>query len=576
MEKMIKTLTDEELIEYIERLQIATDKLQLEVEEKKAAYEKQQAEHEKQQADYEKLQVDHDKLQNDHTILLENFEKIRKLIFGQSSEKRRFIEDADQLSFIGRIFNEAEVFAKEATKDELQEVGVTGHVRKPKRTREELIASLPVFEVLCDTKEEDRNCDACGSETRYLGKEHVRDEIEIIPQKMHIIRYSRANYVCDECHKTENQAHIIKSPVPEPVIKHSLASPSAVAGVMYQKFVNSMPIARQEKDWAYQGVNVNRATLGNWVLKAAREHLFPLYDLMKDELLKVDVIAADETDVQVLKEKDKTPSSKSKMWVYRSIDLEGTPPIVLFEYQPGRAGSYAASFLKGFSGSLMTDAYAGYNAVSGVNHCYCFAHLRRYWHNALPKNKAGLKAKIGLDYIGKLFDLEREWKELPSSERYLKRNEHAKPVLDEYFAWVESLEALAESNLGKAIKYSLNNKEGFLGYLKDGNVEISNNKIEGNVRKFVIGRNNFIAVDTVAGARASAVCYSMVISAQENGLNVYEYLKYLFQELPKRRKSKDSSILENCLPWSKTLPKECYMKKDSEQDKLEQLKISAI
>jgi len=516
------------------------------------------------------------KLQQEHLLLTENFEKIRKLIFGQSSEKRRFIEDADQLSFIGRIFNEAEVFAKEATKDELQEVGVTGHVRKPKRTREELIASLPVFEVLCDTKEEDRNCDACGSETRYIGKEHVRDEIEIIPQKMHIIRYSRANYVCDECHKTENQAHIIKSQVPEPVIKHSLASPSAVAGVMYQKFVNSMPIARQEKDWAYQGVNVNRATLGNWVLKATREHLFPLYDLMKEELLKVDVIAADETDVQVLKEKDKTPSSKSKMWVYRSINLEGSPPIVLFEYQPGRAGSYAASFLKGFTGSLMTDAYAGYNAVSGVNHCYCFAHLRRYWHNALPKNKAGSKAKIGLDYVGKLFDLEREWKELPSSERYLKRNEHAKPVLDEYFAWVESLETLAGSNLGKAVQYSLNNKEGFLGYLKNGGVEISNNKIEGNIRKFVIGRNNFIAVDTVAGAKASAVCYSMVITAQENGLNVYEYLKYLFQELPKRRKSKDPSILENCLPWSKTLPKECYMKKDSEEDKLEQLKISAI
>ncbi len=555
MEKMIKNLSEEELIEYIEGLQITTEKLEAELEKKKTDYEK---------------------LQNDHTLLLENFEKIRKLIFGQSSEKRRFIEDADQLSFMGKIFNEAEVFAKEATKDELQEVGVTSHSRKTKRTRAELLASLPVFEMVCDTKEEDRICDACGSTTRYLGKEHVRDEIEIIPQKMQIIRYIRANYVCDECHKTENQAHIIKSPVPEPVIKHSLASPSAVAGVMYQKFVNSMPIARQEKDWAYQGVHVNRATLGNWILKSTREHLFPLYDLMKEELLKAEVIAADETDVQVLKEKDKAPSSKSKMWVYRSIDKEKLPPIILFEYQPGRSGSYAASFLKKFKGSLMTDAYAGYNAVPGVNHCFCWTHSRRYWHNAMPKDKRGSKAKIGLDFCDKLFDQEREWKGLPSSERYLKRQEHAKPVLDEYFAWVESLEALAGSNLGKAAQYSLNNKEGLLGYLKNGAVELSNNKIEGNIRKFVIGRNNFIAVDTVAGAKSSAVCYSMVITAQENGLNVYEYLKYLFKELPKRRKSKDSSILENCLPWSKSLPKECYMKKNSEEDKLEQLEISEI
>jgi transposase len=571
MEKMIKDLTDEELIEYIKGLQISTAKLEMELEETKAAYEKQQADFGRQQVDYEKLQSNFsqkeqalNKLQQEHLLLTENFEKIRKLIFGQSSEKRRFIEDADQLSFMGKIFNEAEVFAKQATNEELHEVGVSGHIRKPKRTREELLASLPVFEILCDTKEEDRICDACGSGTRYLGKEHVRDEIEIIPQKMHIIRYVRANYVCDECHKTENQARIIKSPVPEPVIKHSLASPSAVAGVIYQKYVNSMPIARQEKDWAYQGVHVNRATLGNWVLKSTREHLFPLYDLMKEELLKASVIAADETDVQVLKEKDKAPSSKSKMWAYRTIGKEETPPVVLFEYQPSRAGSYAASFLKGFSGSLMTDAYAGYNAVTGVNRCYCLAHARRYWHNALPKDKAGSKAKIGLDYVGKLFDMEREWKDLPSSERLLKRNEHAKPVLDEYFVWVESLEALVGSNLGKAVQYSLNNKEGFLGYLKDGRVEISNNKIEGNIRKFVIGRNNFIAVDTVAGARASAVCYSMVITAQENELNVYEYLKYLFQELPKRRKSKDHSILESCLPWSKTLPNECYMKKDSE------------
>ena len=203
------------------------------------------------------------------------------------------------------------------------------HTRKPKRTREELLASLPAVEVLLDTEEGDRICDACGSKTRYLGKEHVRDEIEIIPQRMYIKRYVRTNYVCDECHKEENQARIIKSNVPEPVIKHSLASPSAVAHVMYQRYVNAMPIARQEKDCCYQGIQVGRATLGNWVLKSAKEHLFPLYERMKEELLKGTVIAADETEIQVLKEKDRLPSAKSKMWVYRSIsrkvDEEGPP-----------------------------------------------------------------------------------------------------------------------------------------------------------------------------------------------------------------------------------------------------------
>jgi transposase len=552
MEKMMNDLTKEELIETIIRL------------EKEA---------EQKQAEYEKLQ-------KENLRLSENFEKLRRMLFGQSSEKRRFIEDADQLSFMARIINEAEVFAKDAGKEELQEVQIPGHTRKPKRTREELLASLPAIEVLLDTEEDARICDACGSKTRYLGKEHVRDEIEVIPQRMYIKRYFRANYVCDECHKEETQARIIKSNVPEPVIKHSLASPSAVAHVMYQRYVNAMPIARQEKDWCYQGVRIGRATLGNWILKSAKEHLFPLYERMKEELLKGDVIAADETEIQVLKENDRLPSAKSRMWVYRSIsrkvDEKGPPPIILFEYQPGRSGEYAKNYLKGFKGYLMTDAYQGYNAVPDVTHCYCWSHMRRYWHRALPKNPKGSKAKIGLAFCDKLFELERQLKELPSGERYMKRNQHAKFILHAYFAWVESLKVLEGSSLGEAVNYAKNNKAGLLGYLKDGRIEISTNWIEGNIRKFVIGRKNFIAVDTVAGARASAVCYSLVLTAQENGLNVYEYLKYLFQELPKRRKDKDGSILENYLPWSKTLPPVCYLNTKSESISSEQLKISVM
>ena len=426
MGKMTKNLTKEELIETIIKLE---------------------AEAERKQEQYEKLQ-------KENLRLNENFEKLRRMLFGQSSEKSRFIDDADQLSFMARIINEAEVFAKDAGKEELSEIQVPGHTRKPKRTREELLASLPAVEVLLDTEEENRICDACGSSTRYLGKEQVRDEIEIIPQRMYIKRYVRANYVCDACHQSENQARIIKSDVPDPVIKHSLASASAVAHIMYQRYVNAMPIARQEKDWCYQGVQVGRATLGNWVLKSTKEHLFPLYERMKEELLSGAVIAADETDIQVLKEKDRLPSTKSKMWVYRSIsrsvDQDGPPPIIIFEYQPGRSGEYAKNFLRGFKGFLMSDAYQGYNAVPDVTHCYCWSHMRRYWHRALPKNPKGSKAKIGLTFCDKLFELERQWKDLPSSERYIKRNQYAKFYSDAYFKWVESLNVLEGSSLGKS------------------------------------------------------------------------------------------------------------------------------
>ena len=543
MEKQLSNLSNEALIEYTLSLESEIKKKQSEIE----------------------------KLKKEYTFLSENFEKLRRMLFGRSSEKTRFIEDADQLSFLSHLINEAEAFAAQAGKEEITEIEVPGHTRKKKRSREELLASLPVFEVLCDIKEEGRVCGACGSNIRYLGKEHVRDEIEIVPAKMYINRYSRANYVCDECHKEENQARIIKSEAPEPVIRHSLASPSAVANVIYQKYVNSMPLARQETDWSYNGVNIGRATLGNWVLKASREHLQPVYDMMKDELLKATIIAADETDVQVLKEKDKEPSAKSKMWVYRTINKGHSPPVILFEYQPGRSGAYAANFLKGFNGTLLTDGYTGYNAVSDVKHIKCWAHVRRRWYDAMPKDPTGSKAKTGLDYCDELFRLEREWAGLTPEERHKERNIRAKPLLDEYFAWVETLDYTVGSKFGKAAEYSTNHKAGLLGYLEDGEAEISNNRIEGkNIRKFVIGRKNFVAIDTVAGAKASAICYSLVITAWENGLNVYEYLKHLFEELPKRRKEKDAFCLEAYLPWSASMPDRCYLKphapdKDSER-----------
>ena len=545
MEKQLENLSNEELIACVKSLEEEVQKKQENIEG----------------------------LEKEYGRLRDNFEKLRKMLFGRSSEKTRFIEDADQLSFLSRTFNEAEAFAAQAGKEELAEIVVPGHTRKPKRSRAELLASLPVFEVLYDTKEEDRACAICEGQTRYLGKEHVRDEIEIVPAKMYINRYSRANYVCDECHKEENEARIIKSKVPEPVIKHSLASPSAVANVIYQKYVNAMPLARQEKDWSYQGVYVGRATLGNWTLNASREHLQPLYSRMKEFLIQARIVAADETDVQVLKEDGRDPSAKSKMWVYRTIGREHSPPVALFEYQPGRHGTHAANFLKGFKGALMTDAYTGYNSVAGVTHCYCWAHARRYWHKALPKNHEGSKAKIGLDYCDKLFELERGWVDLSAKERRVARDAKARPVLDEYFAWVDSLDCPAGGNLAKAAEYSIKHKDGLLGYLMDGEIELSTNRVEGNIRSFVIGRNNWIAIDTVAGAKASAICYSVVITARENGLNPYEYLKYLFEELPKRRKDKDAAILENCLPWSKSLPAKCYISKPADNDNSEQLTL---
>lgn len=488
--------------------------------------------------------------------LMDILAKSQKAMFGSSSEKSRYVlgEDSNQIS----LFNEAEREANSNAEEPTVETMVKAHARKPKRTKEELAETLPVVEVICDLPEGENKCNICGGELRYLGKEHVRDEIEMIPAQVRVLRYVRYNYVCKECEKETGDANIIKSPVPSPVMKRSLASPSSVAYTMYQKYVNHMPLNRQESDWKNQGVALSRATLANWVMRSSHDWLEPLYSELKKSLLKEPVIHADETVVQVLKEEGKSPSSESRMWVYASGKSKS--PAVLFEYQPTRSGQHARRFLEGFKGILQSDGYSGYNAVPEVTHCGCFAHLRRKFEEALPKGSSlkDSKAAIGLRYCNDLFNLENEWVDLQPEERYIKRLEQSKPVLDAFWSWISSLNVLQGSNFGKAVTYAINQKEALNAFLKDGRVEISNNRAENALRPFVNGRKNWLFSDTKRGAIASATVYSIMETAKLNNLNPYMYLVHLFTQLPSL-KELGSDTLSPFLPWNRKLPEWCYV-----------------
>lgn len=486
--------------------------------------------------------------------LMDMLAKMQKALYGRSSEKSRYVlgEESDQIS----LFNEAEAETSSKSEELTVQTIVASHTRKPKRTKEELAETVPVMEVICDLDENKRICDVCNADLRYLGKEHVRDELEIIPAQVRVLRYIRFNYVCKECEKETDEANIIKSPVPAPVMKRSLASPSTVAHVMYQKYANGMPLYRQEQDWANQGVKLSRATMSNWIIRPSHEWLEPLYNVMKKQLVTEPVINADETVIQVLKEPGKTASAESRMWVYTSG--RSPTPTVLFEYQPTRSGQHARRFLEGFSGYLQTDGYSGYNAVPNVIHCGCWAHMRRKFEEALPKgaDRVGSKAVIGFDFCNKLFSLEDEWPLLPSLERYQKRLQHSKPVIDEFWKWISQFNPLQNSNLGKAITYALNQKETLNNFLLDGRIEISNNRAENAIRPFVTGRKNWLFSDTQRGAKASAIVYSVIESAKANQLNPYMYLVHLFTELPNLKELTVESVTP-FFPWSLELPSWC-------------------
>ena len=234
------------------------------------------------------------------------------------------------------LFNEAELETNDSVPEPIKK-DVRGYTRVNAKTkREELMKDLPVREILCESASEDQICPNCHSSLRPLGKETVREELEYIPAKLQIVRYVRMSYECPRCKHTDHP-YIQKSLTPASLLNHSLASPSSVANVIYQKYVNSVPLYRQEKDWEQLGISLSRAAMANWVIRCSKDYLMPVVEHLRKELLSRDIVHCDETPVQVLKEEGKKPQTKSYMWLYRTENDEKAP-IVLYDYQPSRNG----------------------------------------------------------------------------------------------------------------------------------------------------------------------------------------------------------------------------------------------
>ena len=480
---------------------------------------------------------------------------LTRKLFGRSSEK------TSVLSLGGMsLFDEAEVEANpKAPEPDIQQV--TNYKRKKfKGQREELLKDIPHIKQLCTLAEEDRVCERCDSPLVPVGEEFIRTEIEFIPAEIRVIDYYRETFECRPCRKA-GESYMEKSPMPYPVIQHSMASPTTVAWVMHQKFVNAMPLYRQEKEWQTLGVDLSRSTMANWIIVSSRDWLVPLVDVMHQQLLTERYLHADETPIQVMQEVGRKNTTSSYMWVYSSGQYSNHP-IRIFEYQPGRSGSYPQKFLKGFQGFLHSDAYAGYNNVPGVTRCLCWAHQRRYLVDALPKDIKSPESTIasqGIEYCNKLFKIERGLKDLSGEERKIERLKQEKPVLEAFWAWVESAKSqlLPKSKLGEAVNYALNHKDGLMNYLLDGNCSVSNNLVENSIRPFCVGRRNWLFSGSPRGATASAVVYSIVETAKANGLNPYKYLKFIFSELPGVQFAQHPEFLEDYLPWNPEVQQLC-------------------
>jgi len=501
--------------------------------------------------------------------LEETLEEFRRQLFGTKSEKTSSVEGESLNPTENGETPETTAIIKEHTR-----------IRRKKSTREERYANLPIRDVICSVADAERFCDYCNAEMQFLCYKEVRTELRITPAKVERIRYLQEVLICPECRK-DGDGTIVQAGIPTPLMPHSPASASTVSYVMFHKSFVNTPYYRQEACMFQLGLNLPRETMANWYIHGALDYFQPIYHRMHELLLQRDIIHADETTCQVLHEEGKAPESTSYMWIYLS-GSDGHAPIVLYDYQAGRNGDFPKNFLEGFSGMVQCDGYSGYNKVEDVILVCCVAHCRRKFFEAIPaqrrrelklldidsevsikkpdtlspeERKTMIPAEVGLLYCNQLFFIEKGLKGLDPEERKAKRLELEIPVWDSFWNFIEALDPLGGSKLAKAVTYAKNHRETLCNYLLDGRCELSNNAAERRAKSYAIGRKNFLFHNSVSGAEASAIVYSMIETAKANKINVFQYLYTVLLYMPDYKN--EPKGIEILLPWSDFIKERC-------------------
>lgn len=514
-----------------------------------------------------------DKLERSYENLMEQVRLANQQRYGRNTEK--LDEIAGQLSF----FNEAEANCDEAAAEPTIMETVTAAMkppRKPKKRgqREEDLKDFPQEEILHDIPDEELDT-AFGAHNWKSMPDEIFWQLRFEPARWIAEKHVVKVYVgTDGMHQDE----FLRGDHPAALFRGSIATPSLEAAILNAKYVNSNPLDRIARDFQTNGLRLSKQTMSNWTVWSAERYFLPVYELMKKKQLEAHVNQCDETPLEVIHD-DRPAGSKSYMWVHLTGELSPVPKIVVYEYQKTRHSDYPKAYYKDFKGILMTDGLEQYHKlereVEGVTNANCMAHARRHFANAIKAvgkgNPEAVKSSIAYEAlvrIGAIYDLEGGLKDLSAEERLRKRQATIRPLVEEYFAWVRKTltdkKVLPKGETAKGLAYSLNQEKYLKVFLEDGEVPIDDSASERALRNFTIGRKNWVTVNTVRGAQASAVIYSITETARANGLNVYYYLRHLLTELSEMKKtygSIEESKLEPLMPWSKELPGDCYSKR---------------
>ena len=493
-------------------------------------------------------------------LVLEQVADLKRHRFGRSSEAH---EPDEQISFMetdGKIvfFNESEAVAAEDSGEYKESVPCRKPKKKPGK-REEDLEGLPVVVVEHSMTREELE-ELFGAEGWKQLPDEVYRRYGFTPAKVEVEEHHVKVYAGK---KTDE---IVRAPHPEVLLRGSLVSPSLEAAIMNAKYVNGVPLYRQEQEFERCGLHISRQNMANWTIQCADRYLAVLYDYLHEKMYGFHVLQADETPVLV--NKDGRPAgSKSYMWVYRTGQMYTDRRIVLYEYQRTRNASHPREFLKDFSGICVTDGYQVYHTIENEREdlkiAGCWSHARRRFDEAvkaLPKaRQKESRAYLALTMIQAVYREEKQLKELSAQERQNRRRLSVRPLVEAYFTWVREnlLKVPQKSKTWEGFNYSLNQEKYLKVFLDDGEVPMDNNAAEQSIRGFCIGKKNWVMIDTIAGAESSAVIYSIAETAKANQLKPYNYFEHLLTEIPKHLDDTDRTFLEDLLPWSPNLPANC-------------------
>ena len=513
----------------------------------------------KQETEIQLLKEKTKELEFMNALLSDRLALAQRKQFGSSSEK--YAEGYEQMD----LFNEAEQEADpNAAEPEMEEIHPKSYKRKkPTGKKEEDLSAFETTEVIKHKLEgNDRFCPECGTKYKVVTTETVK-YLKFIPARFEVVEETTYVYACPKC-------GMMKRPQKDPsLLKGSVATPSLVAGIMNAKYVNGMPLARQEREFARYNLNLSTKTMANWIILCAKRYLQPIYDLMREEFLRSRYIHCDETRLQVIDEPEQKGTTQNWMWVYLTDEYSGSPRMVLFQYERTRGGYHPVEFLGDeFRGYLTCDGYQAYHGLpEQITVTGCMAHARRRFDEALTPLKKGFTkeqlkettAYQAMARIGMLYKIAELIRNQSPEERYAERQKQSKPLLEAFFGWLHTLEGSVNrsSKIGEAVLYALNQEKYLKAYLEDGHLSIDNSAAERAIKNFAIGRRNWLFSKSIKGAEASATVYSITETALLNGLKPYDYVAYILERMKDLGPFPSKEDLQQLLPWSESIPESC-------------------